>query len=185
MCSSDLEVMQLRLLHGSLFRAQQVDAAERVAVIDSTLAKKLFRRENVIGKQVRLVIGGEEQIYEIIGVISSQASLLTGIAGPFIPNMIYVPYSCLAGAQEQADQIFVQCIAEADTAAAGQQLERFLRERQQVGGEIAVRSLSGALDTADELVGIVTLAFFAIASIAFVVAMLGVCSSLQIGRAHV
>lgn len=172
------EVMQLRLLHGSLFRAQQVDAAERVAVIDSTLAKKLFRRENVIGKQVRLVIGGEEQIYEIIGVISSQASLLAGIAGPFIPNMIYVPYSCLAGAQEQADQIFVQCVAEADTAAAGQQPERFLRERQQVGGEIAVRSLSGALDTADELVGIVTLAFFAIASIAFVVAMLGVCSSL-------
>ena len=41
-----------------------------------------------------------------------------------------------------------------------------------------MRSLSGALDTADELVGIVTLAFFAIASIAFVVAMLGVCSSL-------
>ncbi len=172
------EGMRLGLLHGSLFRARQIDNAERVAVIDASLAQRLFRRDNVVGKELRLVIGGEEQPYKIIGVISSQASLLSGIAGPFMPNMVYVPYTCLATDAGQADQIFIQCIANADLDAAGAQVERFLCERQQVGGEIAVKSLSGALDTADELVGLVTLAFFSIAAIAFVIAMLGVCGSL-------
>lgn len=172
------EVMQLGLLHGSLFRKRQVDSAERVAVIDTALARRLFRRDNVVGKEIRLVVGGEEQPYKVIGVISSQASLLSGIAGPFMPNIVYVPYTCLDMGTGQADQIFVQCAAGADLDAAGAQVERFLRERQQVGGELAVKSLSGALDTADELVGLVTLAFFVIAAIAFVIAMMGVCGSL-------
>ena len=172
------EVMRLELLHGSLFRARQVACAERVAVIDNTLARRLFRRENVVGKELRLAVDGNEQVYEIVGVISSQASLVNGLAGTFIPDMIYLPYSCLADAGEPADQIFVQCMAAADLDAAGQQVEHFLKERQQIGGEIAVRNLSGALDTADEIVGLVTLAFFAIAAIAFLIAMIGVCSSL-------
>lgn len=172
------DVMQLKLLHGSLFRRWHIDSAERVAVIDSSLSQRLFRRENVVGKELRLVIDGSEQPYRIIGVISSQASLLTGMAGSFVPDIIYIPYSCLASESEPTDQIFVQCVAEADPAAAGTQIERFLQERQQVGGEVAVRSLSGALDTADEIIGLVTLAFSAIAAIAFLIAMLGVCSSL-------
>lgn len=172
------DVMRLRLLHGALFRRWQIDAAERVAIVDTSLAQRLFRRENVVGKEVRLVIDGCEQPFRIVGVISSQASLLSGLAGSFVPDIIYVPYSCLASRAEQTDQIFVQCVAEADLSSAGTQIERFLTERQQVGGEVAVRSLSGALDTADEIIGLVTLAFFAIATISFIIAMLGVCSSL-------
>ncbi len=172
------EVMQLELLHGALFRARQIERAERVAVIDNLLARKLFRRENVVGKELRLAVNGTEQSYEIIGVISSQASLLSGLAGSFVPNIVYLPYSCLAGERETADQIFVQCMAGTDLDAAGEQVEGFLKERQQVGGELAVRNLSGALDTADEIVGLVTLAFFAIAAIAFLIAMIGVCGSL-------
>lgn len=172
------EVMRLRVLHGTLFRAQQVASAERVAVIDDGLARQLFRRENVVGKTLRLAVSGTEQNYEIIGVISSQTALVSGLAGSFAPNLIYLPYSCLAGENEQADQIFVQCMAQADLDAAGQQVERFLKERQQVGGSLAVRSLGGAVETADAVVRLVTLAFFAIAAIAFVIAMLGVCSSL-------
>ena len=99
------EVMRLELLHGSLFRARQVACAERVAVIDNTLARRLFRRENVVGKELRLAVDGNEQVYEIVGVISSQASLVNGLAGTFIPDMIYLPYSCLADAGEPADQI--------------------------------------------------------------------------------
>ncbi len=172
------DVMRLKLLYGSLFRQQQIDAAERVAVIDTALAQRLFRRDNVVGKEVRLVLDGSEQPFRIVGVISSQASLLTGLAGSFVPEIVYVPYSCLASKAEQTDQIFVQCIADADLGSAQTQIERFLQERQRVGGELAVRSLSGALDTADELVQLVTLAFSAIAAIAFLIAMLGVCSSL-------
>lgn len=172
------EVMRLGLLHGTLFRAQQIEGAERVAVIDDALARHLFRRENVVGKSLRLTVGGNEQNYEIIGVISSQTALLSGLAGSFAPNLIYLPYSCLAGTGEQADQIFVQCMAEADPESAGQQIERFLKQRQQVGGDIAVRNLSGAVEAADAVVSLVTLAFLAIAAIAFGIAMLGVCSSL-------
>lgn len=172
------EVMRLELLHGSLFRRWQIDSAERVAIVDASLARRLFRRENVVGKEVRLVVDGREQPYRIVGVISSQASLLTGMAGAFVPDMIYLPYSCLASEAEPADQIFVQCVAEADLDTAGTQIERFLEERQQVGGDLAVRSLSGALETADEIVWLVTLAFFAIAAISFLIAMIGVCSSL-------
>ena len=117
------------------------------------------------------------------GVVKAQTSALGGALSSFAPHLIYVPYTCLATVQENADQVFVQCSAQSDLSAVSGQISRYLTERGQVDGTVRVQNMSGMVDTVERLAELCVLLFIVAGGITLCVALIGVLCSM-LAAAH-
>ena len=177
------EVMQLELLAGALLTAQQAAGGAPAAVVGDTLAQALYGRTNIVGRTISLRIGGTEQTLTVCGVVRAQTAALGGAVASLAPHLVYIPYACLATPQENADQVFVRCAAEADLSAVGARIEGFLTERGQVGGAVRVQNVSGMVDTVKRMTDLCILLFLLVGAITLCVALIGVLCSM-LAAAH-
>ena len=172
------EVMQLEVLAGSLLTERQADTAQSVAVIGDELAQALYGRTNITGRQILLRIDGRDQYFTVCGVVKAQTSALGSALSSFAPHLIYVPYACLASQQENADQVFVQCSAQADLSTVSGQISRYLNGRGQVDGTVRVQNMTGMVDTVEQLADLCVLLFLVVGAITLCVALIGVLCSM-------
>jgi putative ABC transport system permease protein len=98
-CSESLlRTMQLRLIRGSWLSASEVDSAQRVAVVNETLARQFFGSDNPVGKQMRLKAFEEnarspgDAYFRVVGVVgdvkNNGGPEQSAMAGAFIPYTI-------------------------------------------------------------------------------------------------
>lgn len=172
------EVMQLELLAGSLLSAQQAEYAKPVAVVGDELAQALYGRDNIVGRTIRVRLDGQDQYFTVCGVVKAQTSAFGSLASSFAPHLVYIPYSCLATAQDNSDQVFVQCAAEADLSAVSDQIARYLNGYGQVDGTVRVQNMSGMVDTVNRLASLGVVLFAAVGAITLCVALIGVLCSM-------
>lgn len=172
------DVMQLEVLAGSLLTERQADIAQSVAVIGDELAQALYGRTNITGRQILLRIDGRDQYFTVCGVVKAQTSALGSALSSFAPHLIYVPYACLASQQENADQVFVQCSAQADLSTVSGQISRYLSGRGQVDGTVRVQNMTGMVDTVEQLADLCVLLFLVVGAITLCVALIGVLCSM-------
>ena len=172
------DVMQLEVLAGSLLTERQADTAQSVAVIGDELAQALYGRTNITGRQILLRIDGRDQYFTVCGVVKAQTSALGSALSSFAPHLIYVPYACLASQQENADQVFVQCSAQADLSTVSGQISRYLSGRGQVDGTVRVQNMTGMVDTVEQLADLCVLLFLVVGAITLCVALIGVLCSM-------
>ena len=175
------EVMQLEVLAGALPNAWQSKNAAPVAVVGDDLALALYGRVNITGRQIRLRLNGNDRYFTVCGVVRAQIGALGGVLSAVAPHLVYVPYACLALPAENADQVFVQCLASADTAAVASHIERYLIG-QQVRG-VRVQNMSGAVQTVQQLTEMGTGLFIAVGAVTLFVALIGVMGSM-LAAAH-
>lgn len=172
------EVMQLDVLAGSLLTRAQAQAAQPVAVVGDTLARALYGRENIVGRTIRLRLDGRDQDFTVCGVVRSQTGALGATVAALAPQLVYIPYACLATDTQSADQVFVQCAAEADLSAVSGQIEQYLTGWAQVDGTVRVQNMSGIADTVSRLTELGVCLFIAVGGIALGVALIGVTGSM-------
>ncbi len=176
------DVMQLEVLAGSLPNAWQSANAEPVAVVGDDLAQTLYGRTNITGRQIRLKVNGTDRYFTVCGVVRAQTGALGGMLSAVAPNLVYVPYACIASQNERADQVFVQCISQTNTASVASQIERYLTKQQQVRG-VHVQNMSGAVQTVQQLAQMGTGLFAAVGVVTLFVALIGVMGSM-LAAAH-
>ncbi len=176
------EVMQLEVLAGNLPNVWQSTNAEPVAVVGDDLAQALYGRTNITGRQLRLKVNGTDRYFTVCGVVRAQTGALGGMLSAVAPHLVYVPYTCLASQTERADQVFVQCVSQADTTSVGSQIEQYLTDRQQVRG-VHVQNMSGAVQTVQQLAEMGTGLFAAVGAVTLFVALIGVMGSM-LSAAH-
>jgi putative ABC transport system permease protein len=94
----------VKLLRGRLLTEAEVSGARKVAVVNQTLVKKYFGREEPIGRQVQIKALGQTPIsplanpaFEIVGVIADVKN--QGLQEPVAPELM-VPYT-VTGAFER------------------------------------------------------------------------------------
>lgn len=172
------DVMQLEVLAGALLTERQADTAQSVAVIGDELAQALYGRTNITGRQILLRIDGRDQYFTVCGVVKAQTSALGSALSSFAPHLIYIPYACLASQQENADQVFVQCSAQADLSTVSGQISRYLSGRGQVDGTVRVQNMTGMVDTVEQLADLCVLLFLVVGAITLCVALIGVLCSM-------
>ena len=83
------DLLNLNVLYGSLPTIQQLHSGEKIAVIDADFARKAYKRENVIGKMLRIYVNGTSEELEICGVIQSQSEGIS-MFGLQMPHLIYM-----------------------------------------------------------------------------------------------
>ncbi len=166
------EVMQFEVLHGSLLTGRE-GIAQPVAVVGDDLAKELYGRENIVGRQIRLRIEGVDQYFTVCGVVKAQTGALGGAVSGLAPNLVYVPYQCVATMDDNADQVFVQCAAGSEPFAVGGQIESYLSGRVKVDGTVRVQNMSGMVDTVRRLANVCAMLFAAAGGVTLCVALAG------------
>lgn len=175
------QVLDVELLSGRLLTAGEANGQVRRAVISQSLAEQLYGRTNAAGRPLHLTIGGQEQIFEIIGVIRDQTQMLSGIAGGAVPTIIYLPYALLTDAAQGADQVLLSCSG--DTQTVQERLNAVAHGPLGLHSKVGVQNLSGYLGTVDHLAEQAVWVFLLVAGISMVVA-LGAVAGGMLSAAH-
>lgn len=175
------QVLDVEVLSGRLLTEGEANGQVRRAVISQTLAEQLYGRTNVAGRDLYLTIGGQEQIFEIVGVIRDQTQMLSGIAGAAVPTIIYLPYAILTDALQGADQVLLSCTG--DTQSVQRQLNAIAQGPLGLHGTIGVQNLSGYLGTVDRLAEQAVWVFLLVAGISMIVALAAVAGGM-LSAAH-
>lgn len=163
------QVLEVEVLSGRLFTAGEACQPLRKAVISQSLAQHLFYRTEVTGRSLYLTIDGQEQIFQIIGVIRDQTQMLSGLAGANIPTIIYLPYALMTQNGQGADQVLLQCSGDTNTISS--RLTAIAQGPLGMHGKIGVQNLSGYLQTVDRLAQRAVWVFFLVAGISMIVAL--------------
>ena len=89
------KLISLRAEYGRLINDTDCAANKRVVVIDEQFAVKTYGRSNVVGKSLRMILGGKYHTFEIIGVAKSGLSSLQGMLSNIMPGFMYIPISTM------------------------------------------------------------------------------------------
>lgn len=169
-------VYNIHVLHGRIPTKADMKAKKRIAVVDNELATKTYGRTNVIGKRIKIEIGGNSEEFEIIAVIKSQKDGINQMFGNNLPDFIYLPYTTLNDMRgsEEISQITLK------TSENNENGENFATYLNKISGENAYISenISSKMDEVKSITGMISLLITTIAAIALCVAGIGIMNSM-------
>lgn len=173
------QIISLELLHGRAIGKPEVKTAANVCLVDQNFAKEAYGRENIVGKKMEILLGGEYKEFQIIGIVKADSSILQNISG-YIPSIIYTPYTTLQNGigKSDFDQIAVKVKTSYDAEAAGQTIISTLEAGNNDTGAYKAENLAKQRDKLTNLLNIVTMVLSAIGSISLIVAGLGIMTSM-------
>lgn len=166
-------VYQLEMLHGRGFTPSELAAGEPVILVDDQLAQTLYKRSNILGKQLRLGADSGYIAATVIGVYRSQKQGLESAFGIAIPEIIYLPLNALddfAGSIV-LDKIAVTCLDGVDQDAFGEQAARELTRL--TGARFKYENISGYYGLITDVTALTGRAILGIGLVAVLVGGLG------------
>ncbi|MBC8569585.1 ABC transporter permease [Zongyangia hominis] len=170
------QVISLTPIHGRLINRFDIATSANVCVVDESVAQASYHRSNIVGKKVKLNIGGSWESFEVVGVVSSGGNILQGMVGNYIPSFLYVPYSSLSRLTGKAsfDRIAIKVQEDYDADAVGDELVAVLNQQTDTTGTYKSENISQQKEQLSNLLSIITGVLSVIAGISLVVAGLGI-----------
>lgn len=89
------KLISLHAKHGRLITNSDSAALSKVCVIDEQFAEEVYGRSNVVGKKLRMFLGGKYHEFTIIGVAQSGLSSLQGMLSNIMPSFMYIPITTM------------------------------------------------------------------------------------------
>lgn len=170
------QVISLELKHGRLLSPGDVQASAHVCVVDESVAREAYARDNVVGKTIRLLVNGVEESFAIIGVTATGSSLLQNVT-EFIPGMVYIPYTTMQNltGRETFDQIAVRVESGADLDRTEEVILTTLSRSGTLDSDLyRTDNLAAQKERLSGLMDIVSLILTAISGISLLVSGLGI-----------
>ena len=169
------QVISLNLLYGRLIAPGDVKACAQVCMVDETVAKAAYGRENIVGKTLTVQYNGVAEEFEIIGITETGSSLLQNVV-EFIPGMVYVPYTTLQNLTGKStfNQIAVRMDDAQDTVLTESRIIKALERTSGYTGGFRTDNLAVQKERLGSLMDIVTLILTAISGISLLVSGLGI-----------
>lgn len=170
------DVIELVAKSGRLINKGDVLSGRRVCVVDEQIALDRYKRDNIIGKEIDIVIDGREESFEVIGVVSNGVNLLQNMFGDLVPSFVYVPYTTLADetSNRYFTQIAVKLYDESDSDSVSNALSHAVLCSRDEKIEIRVENLLKQKSQMNEIADISAKALGVIAGISLVVSGLSV-----------
>ena len=160
--------------YGRGFSSSEIYSAAKVCMIDREIANQLYHRENVVGREVLLSIGGREEKFRIIGVVSKEDTLIGSLLGE-AAQFVYVPYTTnfeLTG--NTGFEAFLMSVTDNNSAELTAKKVIRLLEMQSDRSGFYYENLSKQQDTISSVIHTVTVIISAIAAISLIVGGVGV-----------
>lgn len=169
------QMVSLEVLHGRMINQSDLQANARVCVVDESYAKATYKRSNIVGKTINVLLGETYQPLEVVGVVASGGNVLQNLMGEYIPCFIYAPYTTVQTAYGTTgyDQIMVKLKEGADSEQVSDALVTKL-ETSLSSGSVQVQNLVQQKEKLNGILDVVTLILAVIGGISLVVAGLSI-----------
>ncbi len=170
------QIFSLEVLHGRLLGKSDVSAGENVCLVDRNFAEQTYKRSNIVGKTVRLRLGGFDEDFTIIGVVNSGGNMLQSMLSGYIPTFVYIPYTAMqkAAGRGYFDQIAIQAKDGASLETVGLEVVRRLEQTNGYGKIYKTQNIAQQKDKLNNLLNIISYVLSAIAAISLIVAGLSI-----------
>lgn len=174
--SNAADIVSLELLYGRMINSLDVSSKERVCIVDESFALQRYKRRNIVGKKIDIVLNGKNQKFEVIGVVSSGGNLLQGLMGEIVPTFVYAPFTTLSRLTN--DKGFTQIVAKLndkqDEISAVNSISRDLSAAVGESHTIKVENLNRQKEKLNGVLDAVTLVLAAIGGISLIVSGLSI-----------
>lgn len=170
-------VYNVNVLHGRIPGNSDVKGHGNVSVVDDEFALKVYKRTNIVGKPLTLVINGKERKTKIIGVISSQKATVNQMFGGEIPDFIYLPYTTLNELKSDTDidQFAISC--NDGYTSDGSEFAQYLSSVKGTPDAYFASDISSGVNNVKKITKIISLVISLISSIALIVSGLGITNT--------
>ncbi len=176
------KVIKIDLLYGRLINETDVASRSNVCVIDRELALNNYKRENIVGKNVRLLVGSAYETFEVVGVVSSGGNVLQSLVGNYIPNFVYIPYTTMQTYDRslKIENLAVQFDSNVDIDANARSIINALEVKNSVTDVYKYENISQQKDTLNNMLNIITTVLSAIAFVSIIVAGIGIMTVMMV-----
>ena len=174
------ELISLKAKYGRLITNHDILSNSKVAVIDENIALQSYGRGNVVGKKVRIFLGGTFHEYEIVGVAESGITNLQSILSNIVPSFVYIPYSTMQmdTGRKNFDQIAVKLKPSEDNEQIISTVESRLNNIYNKENAISAYNLLQQKGQLESIMDMITIVLSSIAGISLVVSGLSVMTAM-------
>lgn len=175
------KLISLEAAHGRLINNSDTAARAKVCVIDEAFAVESYGRSNIVGKKLKMFLGGKYHEFEIVGVAKSGLSSLQNMLSNIMPNFMYVPITTMQSlcGRTSYDKLAVKLSdPDADTAIVRRVTGR-LDELHGCRDGYKCNNLLSQKGQLDDIMSIVTTALSLVAGISLVVSGISVMTTMM------
>ncbi len=171
------KVYNVNILHGRIPGDSDVKKRGFVSVVDDEFALKVYKRTNIVGKPLTIIVNGKERRTKIIGVISSQKATINQMFGGEIPDFVYLPYTTLneLKSNNYIDQFAITCNDE--YSSDGSEFAQYLSSVKGTPNAYFSSDISSGINNVKKITKIISIVISAISSIALIVSGLGITNT--------
>ncbi len=167
-------INNLELVSGRFLMDHEVEEYRNSVVIGDDLAEELFGNEQAVGETIHLKRGNTTSGYLIVGVYKAEESIMG-----FSNYTVYAPYTTVDKVMNlngEVPSITVKMERDVDVEDFGTRLVSFMEARKGNVGEEKYETFSAEtiMETASEMLGLLTTVISAIAAISLLVGGIGV-----------
>ncbi len=175
------KLISLEAAHGRLINNSDTAARAKVCVIDEAFALESYGRSNIVGKKLKMFLGGKYHEFEIVGIAKSGLSSLQNMLSNIMPNFMYVPITTMQSlcGRTSYDKLAVKLSdPDADAAIVRRVTDR-LDELHECKDGYKCNNLLSQKGQLDEILSIVTTALSLVAGISLVVSGISVMTTMM------
>lgn len=176
----DIEkIYDMNLKYGRMFTEQDEEIKSHVIIVEDNFAKVMFKKSDpqyALGKSIDMVIGGESQTFEIIGVVKSQYP--SAAPEEMIMPIIYLPFTTLnqyvMDGEGKTYTAYVLIDDNYDASEYSQPIRRILNKRHGDEDIYMVMSLMEATSTFEDIIDKLNLFTSVVAAVSLLVGGIGI-----------
>lgn len=170
------KIISLEPICGRLINKGDLYGTQNVCVLDEAIALQIYKRSNIAGKKVRLLLGGGYEEFEIIGVVKTGVSSLQNLLSEFIPSFAYIPFTTMQRlcSRTTIDQIAVKLNNDTDFEEVTDTISKRLNTEKGTTSTVKVENLLKQKKELNNILGVITIVLSMIAGISLIVSGLSI-----------
>ena len=174
--SNASSIVSMELMYGRLINKSDINSKAQICVVDESFAKLIYKRSNIVGKSLNLLIDGRYVPFTVVGVVESGGNLLQSLMGEMVPTFLYAPYTTVTGLSknEKFSQIVAKLKDSADETVAAGSIVQELNGQMGGTGKVKVENLNQQKDKLNGILNLITTILSIIGGISLIVAGLSI-----------
>lgn len=175
------KLISLEAEHGRLINNADTAARAKVCVIDEAFALESYGRSNIVGKKLKMFLGGKFHEFEIVGVAKSGLSSLQNMLANIMPNFMYIPITTMQSlcGRTTYDKIAVKLSDPNSDSVIVRRVTDRLDELHGCKDGYECNNLLAQKGQLDDIMNIVTTALSLVAGISLVVSGISVMTTMM------
>lgn len=172
------QVVPLDVMYGRNITQADLTSNNYVCMVDNEYANKMYKRENIIGKKLRIECNNTSQELEVVGIVESNSNVVQNVVGGYVSDFVYIPYTTAMQmtSTNNFQQIGIEIKEGYDAEKVAQNLVINAKQKteEQFLENYKVTNIAQQKQQIENATGIISLVLALIAGISLVVASLSI-----------